>query len=330
MTDYTRGTGSSGTMMIRDTGSTIEFWLNSNNSTTWSDHIPWSGTVNGSGVSGSFYYHPNSGWQRLGVWGVSTSQNVTFNLGNTGTSGFGGPTTLGPVFINRASYPAAPSAVSFSSLTSTSVVGTFADGSNNGAAIDDRMFGYGTDPANQFQNTLHGGNSATISGLAPGTLYYFWAVTHNSQGWSPWGPRTEITTLNIPDAPSAPSFSELTQVSVRATFSANADGGTPIIHAQIGYGTSPSAPTTFSDTTTENNMLITGLSPGTNYYFWVRVENSIGWSAWSAVSNVTTIAGAWVKVGTVFKPAVPYVRTGGVWKVARPWSRVAGEWKETT
>src|ERR1700742_5260417 len=99
MTDYTRSTGNSGTMMIRDTGSTIEFWINANNSTTWSDHIPWSGTVNGASVGGSWYYHPNSGWNRVGAWSVSTSQNVQFNLGNTGTSGFGGPTTLGPIFI---------------------------------------------------------------------------------------------------------------------------------------------------------------------------------------------------------------------------------------
>ncbi len=327
MTDYTRSTGSSGTMLVRDTGTTIEFWINSNNSTTWSDHIPWSGTVNGVGVSGSFYYHPGSAWQRLGVWGVTTSQNVTFNLGNTGTSGFGGPTTLGPIFTNRTSAPAIPSIVTFSSATPTTVHVSFTDGANNGAAIDDRQFGYGTD--NSYpQNFVHGGNSTTITGLTGGTKYYFWAQTHNSQGWSVWSPRAEITLPNVPAAPAAPTISNITQVSVVVNYVP--EGTITTASYQAGYNTDPSAPTSFA-TTGEGvpKVTITGLSPGTKYYFWSRAQNIYGYGAWSSSTVAYTISGARIKVGAVWKEAIPYVKVSGVWKLARPWTRVAGTWKET-
>lgn len=329
MTDYTRSTGSSATMMIRDTGSTIEFWINANNSSTWTDHLPWSGTVNGVGVGGSYYYHANSGWNRLGVWGVTYNQNVTFSIGNSGTSGFGGPTTLGPIAINRSSFPQTPNAPVLTVISDTKIHAQFSDNGNNGAAIDAWSIGYSTDPS-KIREFGVDSNNTDVTGLTPGTKYYFWAANHNSQGWSAWSARSEATTFKVPDAPSVASFSNLTQVGVTVSYTLNSDGGTPITGVQVGYGTSSSSPSSFSSTTVETTKNISGLSPAVRYYFWVRAQNAIGWSAWSAVSDIRTIAGASVKVGTTWYDAIPYVRDGGVWKVARPWVRTAGEWKETT
>ena len=333
MVNYNRATGSSGTMQIRDLGVTVEFWLNSNNGTTWSDHIPWSGTVNGASVGGSYNYPAGAGWRKLGGWNVYTNQNVTFNLGNTGTSGFGGPTSF-TVFIQRATVPPAPNAVVLSDITSTSLHAVFSGNGDGGSAIYIWQIGYGTDPAGpiSFINDF----DTDIFGLTPGTTYYFWARGQNAQGYGNWSVRSQATTLRVPDAPSSPTLTNVTQVSATAAFTPNADGGSAFTGFRVGWGTSESAPTSFSSFQSGSPINLTGLSPGTKYYFFTQARNAIGNSPWSAPTIAWTIAGAYVTVvegppaGPVVKKAIPWVKDGGVWKIARPWSRVAGVWKETS
>lgn len=331
MTDWTMSTGSSGTMMIRDNApgqasGTVEFWLNSNNSTTFNHDLPWGYTVNGvTDNTNQFDYSAGAGWKRLGVWTVTTSQTVTFRLFDTGTSGFGGPTTFSHA-ISRATVPAAPGAPVIGAISSTTVGITFTDGSNGGASIDSRQIGYGTS-SSAPTSTMASDGSDTVSGLTPGTLYYFWARTHNSVGYSAWSGRSQATTYRVPDAPSTPIISSVGPVSVVVSWTPNGDGGTAITGYEVGYGTSSSAPTTTVSATSPKT--ITGLQPGTKYYFWVRAQNSVGWSPYSASADATTIAGVRIKVGTVWKIAIPYVRDGGVWKLARPYVRTAGVWKET-
>lgn len=93
MTDYNKLTGSSGDMLIRIVGTTLQFFINSNNATTFDNDLHWTYTVNGS-TSGTqtTRYNANAGWVLLGTWTVTYSQTVTFQLLATGTSGFGGPT----------------------------------------------------------------------------------------------------------------------------------------------------------------------------------------------------------------------------------------------
>lgn len=331
MSDATRGTGSSGTMLIRDLGNgasagNVEFWLTSNNSTTWTDHLPWGWTINGSTGSSTFNYQPGAGWKRLGVWFVSTAQTVHFRLGSTGTSGFGGPTDFA-VAITRATVPPQTTPVRFSSITSTSVVAAFDGQGNGGSPITTWQLGWSDEPNNIAEFNMASSGTSTVSGLTPGTTYYFWARGANALGWGPWSTRSQMTTLSVPQAPSVPMLSNNQPTSVDVSWTPNGTGGSPITGFQVGYATSPVAPVTIVSATSPKT--ITGLTPGTTYYFWVRAQNAIGFSDWSGFASNQTIAGARIKVSGVWKFAIPYVRDGGVWKNAVPYVKTAGEWKET-
>lgn len=341
MTDYTHSTGSAGTMMIRDTGTTVEFWLRCSSTSTFNHQLPWTFIVNGSQNSWlEFDFESGGAWQKLGYRTITYSQTVTFKLGDTGTSGLGGPTNFSQ-YISRATAPSTPSVPVISSITSTSVVATFTDGANNGAAIDSRQLSYGTDPGGS-PTRISSDGSTLITGLTPGTTYYFWARTHNSEGYSPWSASRSAKTLNVPDATSAPILTQASQTFVVVNFYANGNGGSAITGYDIGFtlttfdasgnpiipggGPSPSV----IQASTGSPWGIYNLSPGRGYVFWVRAKNAVGAGPWSEARTVTLIAGARVLVGGVWRRAVPYVRVGGVWKLARPWVKASGVWKESS
>lgn len=329
MTDYTKTTGTTGKMMIRDTGLDVEFWFKAGYSSDWWNGMPFNWTANGSTTSKTINYPTGADWYKVGEVRVTESQTVTFRLTDgSGSSGIGGPTSF-PQAIKRDTIPAKPSTPVISSITATSVYATFSDGSNGGDAIDARQIGYDTDSTGGSKALVSSDRSTTITGLSQGTTYYFWARTHNSEGWSAWSGRASAKTLKGPSAPSAPLLSSVRATSVDVAFSAPSDtGGSTITGYQIGYGTTSSAPV--STVTATSPQVVTGLNPGTVYYFWVRARNSVGWGAWSAFRSIRTVAGAYIRVGAEMKLAVPYVKVGGVWKIAEPWIRNVGVWKRTT
>lgn len=181
--------------MIRDTGDYVEFWLKAG-SQTFNYDLPWAYVVNGNSSGWKSYsFDPGGDWQKVYRVLVKTSQTVTFKIGDSGTSGLGGPTTFSHS-ISRASKPSAPSSVKLTSITSNSLLATFTDGASNGDSIDSRQIGYGTSSTSP-QKTVSSDKSTTITGLTPGTTYYFWARTHNSEGWSSWSARSSATPLAV-------------------------------------------------------------------------------------------------------------------------------------
>lgn len=327
MTDYTKTSGETGKMMIRDLGSTVEFWFKAGHTSNYWYDMPFNWTANGVTTSKTIDYPTGADWKKVGSVVVSTSQTVTFRLtGSSGTGGMGGPTTFSQ-YLNRSTAPSAPSTPVISGITTTSAYVTFNDGANGGLAIDARQIGYGLSAS--AMTIVSSDRSTTITGLTPGKTYYFWARTHNAKGWSGWSARAQATTLKVPDPPTTPLLSSVRATSVDVAFTPNGNGGSPITGYEIGYGTSPTTPSS-TVATASSPKLVTGLNPGTVYYFFTRAKSAVGYSAWSAPSSARTIAGAYIKVGAVWKLAVPYVRVGGVWQVAEPWVRSAGVWKRTT
>lgn len=331
MVDHTRSTGSTATMLIRDTGTHVQFWLRAGNTTSYDHDLQYGFTVNGvSDNTNTFRFVSGGSWQMIRQWAVSYSQTVQWRLEATGTAGIGGPTVFS-VWIDRHRVPDAPSAPRASLIKATSMVIKFDDPADiGGTALDGREIVYrkaGADTSTNVHVSSWDRNS-TITGLTAGTSYYFYARVHNEKGWGPYSPRTTATTLDEPDVPGVVTFSELQQRSVKVSFIDGDNNGTAITGRQVGYSLTTGNPTnlvTYSGPTT-----ITGLQPATKYYFRSRTQNSIGWSNWGPTSEVTTLAGVRINVNGVWKTAIPYVKVNGVWRIARPWGRQFGYWEETT
>lgn len=328
MTDWTKTTGVNGTMLIRDTGDTVEFWFKAGYSSDWYNDLQFSYIVDGDTTNKSIDYPTGADWKKVGSDTATYSQTVTFKLKTaTGISGMGGPTTF-THSVTRDTKPDPPSTPKITGIKATSVVVTFTDGDNGGDAIDSRQIGYDTDPAGGSKTVVSSDGSTTVSGLSTNVTYYFWARTHNSVGYSNWSGRASAKTQAVPSAPSAPLLSSVTATSVDVSWTDNSDGGSSIVAHQIGWGTSSSSPT--STVSASSPQVVTGLSPGTTYYIFVRAQNAVGWSSWSKPTSMRTVAGAYILVGSTWKLAIPYVRVGGVWKQAEAWGRSAGVWKRTT
>lgn len=331
MTDYHKSTGSTGQMMIRVNNPLVEFWLNAGSSSTFNHALPWGYTVNGvTNNDREVDYSAGDGWVKLGAWNVTTDQTVSFRIFDTNTSGFGGPTTFN-LTIDRASSPDTPGRPVLSNITASSMRVVWTPGSNNGAAID--LYQVGRNTSNTTTSGLSIYNvdpDHTFTGLASGRVYYWWARTHNSRGYSPWSAVASARTLDNPDAPDQVIASDPTQTTITVSFTTNGNGGSPVTARQIAYNTVNTTTSGATLVTYNGVMNLTGLKPATRYYIWGRARNAAGWGPYSPVTTENTIAGAWRNVNGAWKQAIPYVRVGGVWKLARPWSRDAGVWKETT
>lgn len=197
MGDTTTGTGTSGTLIIRDNGSTIEFLISCSNSATHISGGTWSGVVNGVGVSGSFTIN---GVQTvsLGAWGVGTNQTVSFTMNSTGTSGLGGPTGIS-AFVSRATVPQAPTILACSNILPTSMQINFFGNGSGGATVDYYLVRYGTSnppEAGAYVEFTTGTGANPRTGLIPDTTYYTRVYAHNGVGYS--APSATLATTTLP------------------------------------------------------------------------------------------------------------------------------------
>lgn len=207
--DHTKGTGGAGTMMVRiydgNSGSdsnVVEFWIRSADGATYinSPGRPFSTYHNGWWHTANFTYPSGSPWIRLQRILITSSQEVIFNIGATGTWGLGGPTEF-RVWVARATVPPAPIPVASGNpdqITHTSIRYRFNSAGDGGSGILEWQVGYATansrgDSSFTTVNGLNG--TVTISNLKPGTTYYFWARGRNALGWGSWSSVKSARTL---------------------------------------------------------------------------------------------------------------------------------------
>lgn len=197
MVDYTKPTGTTGTMYIRDLGVEVQFLIRSGQSATNVGNLPWSGIVNGVGVGGGFGYPSGNPLVYVSSWNVTYNQSVRFSIANSGTQGLGGPTDFWQS-IPRSTVPPAPTQPQFSLITSTTVRVTFSSNGTGGSAITSWELRFGPDGGTILspQNwSITSSGTSDITDLTPGSYYAAWARGKNANGAGAWSSGNSFFTL---------------------------------------------------------------------------------------------------------------------------------------
>ncbi|MEI6796523.1 MAG: fibronectin type III domain-containing protein, partial [Methanomassiliicoccales archaeon] len=150
---------------------------------------------------------------------------------------------------------------------------------------------YGTTavPATFFGTYGPGSFSAPVTALLPGPLYYFGVVANEGASVSPMSNVMSATPYTMPGAPTmtnaAAGSSQMT-ITWTAPLS---DGFSPLTGYKVFFGTTATPATQFGGlfSTATFSVDVTGLTPGTLYYFAVKAVNAAGDSVLSNVLSAT-------------------------------------------
>jgi hypothetical protein len=205
LVDYTRATGSAGTLIIRDEDGWVSFWVRCDDASTNVGSVSWSGKANGN-RSGTFSWSSGGGTRRIGgPWQVSTSQTVSFGIGGTGTMGLGGPTSFS-VAINRAA-PTAPFGLSVTRVSDSQQTLNWSRFGGYSSQIIQRReasgFGYGA--WQQIASVNGTATSYSDRSTRSGRRYEYRVAAKAPSGQSGWSNAADIYTT--PDTPTGASAS---------------------------------------------------------------------------------------------------------------------------
>ena len=139
-----------------------------------------------------------------------------------------------------------------------------------------------------YNNLSVAGLSQSITGLSPGTTYYYRVRGENAAGTS--GNSSSTSALTLPNPPTALAATLITESGFTANWTS--------VPTATGYRVDVSTSNTFSSFvagyndffSSSTSAIITGLSSGTTYYYRVRTINPSGASSNSSVINVLTIS----------------------------------------
>lgn len=198
-----RGIGNAGTMEIHDDGSTIVMRIRSSDGATNSGSVPIRAYFNGAWSGWTYVNYPaGSPWVNVWSQGVSSSQSVAFQVGDTGTWGFGaGGDLWAPVSRGPAPrVPDVPTNVGLDMITTTQMRYRFSGGSVGTGTL--LRYQYQAWPTADFAGAgwASTGFSGEVirTGLPPDTVLFWRARAVSTVGAS--APSATVSARTLPRA----------------------------------------------------------------------------------------------------------------------------------
>ena len=244
------------------------------------------------------------------ITGLTSGTTYYYRVAATNASG----TKQGTIANFTTALPNSPPEVTTDAATSVTISEAVLNGTvNPNELATTAYFEYGIDatlasPTSTLDQPIGAGTTsvaitASLSGLVPGTTYYFRVVATNSAGTSE-GTILSFDTVENPPTVTTAAPTSITYDSAILNGSVNPNGLAAEAHFE--YGTDAD-PLTFSSTSTESLAAgftvqpiiasLPGLTPETTYYFRVVATNSVGASegtilSFDTVENPPTVTTA--------------------------------------
>ena len=170
-----------------------------------------------------------------------------------------------------------------------------------------------TPGAEPLTPTLTGvsGTGVLVTNLTPGTRYYFTVKTIGSAGIS--AASSEVSAIPVAPAPAANLTAVAASAAAQLTWTASSNAASYNIYMGTAAGGESSTPAVTSITST--TATVSGLTPGTSYYFTVKAVTN---GATSAASNEA------VAIPLVPAPPAAFAATAGIGGAAFSWVASTG------
>jgi hypothetical protein len=220
-----------------------------------------------------------------------------------------------PVFAPVLSNPL------ITTVTSTAIIVSSNISSDGGATVTARGICWGTSQNPTVLNsktsdgTGSGNFTSTITGLNPGILYYIRAYASNSAGTN-YSTQLTTTTTSIPPTLVTSSLTNVLSTTVTGGGTVITDGGSPVTARGVCWSTVSNPTTALSTKTNDGTGVgtfvssISGLLPGTRYYFRAYATNSIG-TAYGSEVTATTLAALPTLSTSIISAIATTTATGG-------------------
>ena len=234
---------------------------------------------------------------RLGfdVTNLKRATNYQFRVSAVNDVGTSTPSTV-LTLTTPTAVPSAPTSLTTSEVTDTSVILRWAAPSDTGGSplTDYRVEVSRTNGRiwTEVPHTASTSRSMTLSNLYSGTTYQVRVSAKNDVGFSDYLTGEFKTAAGVPMAPADLTASNLQESSVRLNWRLPArNGGSGITDYQVEVASDCSRYTAIPrDRSTALGFNVTGLTPNTNYCFRVSAINAVGLSSASTVLTITTPA----------------------------------------